>query len=275
MKKIFALLLSLAAASLIAACDYQNTSYEKGESTVLSLQDIISDKPKNTAYRKTILQSYPSGEESRWDIFYDVHNNEIRNVCTSDILNHPQPDYAASKDSPFLTDTTYVYNENGTIAEKRTVFLGEVRVNKYVYNDNKNVISETMSENGIEGTSLSYEYDEYNNPVKVHHILNGNIVYTDEYQYTYDENGRITYKIWKNRFNEEIIFKTWFEYDEHGNLTLEKEFREGADVPTYEKYYYDENNRLIRNESYIDDKLLSENIFEYEFYTSPPIDVNS
>ena len=164
---------------------------------------------------------------------------------------------------------------NGTIAEKRTVFLGEVKVNKYVYNDNKNVISETMSENGIEGTSLSYEYDEYNNPVKVHHILNGNIVYTDEYQYTYDENGLITYKIWKNRFSEEIIFKTWFEYDEHGNLTLEKEFQEGADVPSYEKYYYDENNRLIRNESYIDDKLLSENIFEYEFYTSPPIDVNS
>lgn len=63
---------------LLCACTLQtsdssispeNISSMEGETNMLTIDDIISDIPKNAAYRKTILQSYPSGGESRWDIF--------------------------------------------------------------------------------------------------------------------------------------------------------------------------------------------------------------
>lgn len=233
---------------------------------MLSLEDIISDKPQNAAYRKTILQRYPSGSESRWDIFYDRYDNEICNICTSDILGHPNADFATSKDSPFRNDTFYIYNGDGRIAKRTVRFMDEVKESRFEYNSNQTISRELQFENGVEGSSVSYEYDDLDNPVKVNHIINGDIVHTDEYEYSYDENGRITYKLWRSRLFGELIFHYWFEYDEHGNLTMKKEFQEGADLPSYEKNYYDENDHLIRRESYLNDQLLSESIFEYEFY---------
>lgn len=234
---------------------------------MLSIEEIIAEKPRNASYRKTIFQSHPSGTESRWDIFYDEHDNEIRNICTSDAINHPMTNSVELKDSPFLTDIIYDYNDDDTIAATTTVFLGEVKVNRFVYNGDKKIIRVFQSENGISGSSLSYEYDEHDNPIKIQRYIGGDIVGTDEYEYLYDEIGRISYMVWKNRLFEEQIFKIWYEYDEHGNITITKKFREGGDVPTYEKYYYDENDCLIRSESYMDDQLLAESIFEYEFYS--------
>ena len=260
---------------LLCACTSQNNDSAitpknirstEGETNMLTIDDIISDIPKNAAYRKTILQSYPSGGESRWDIFYDEHDNEICNICTSDILNHPDQDFAVSADSPFRTDTFYIYNADGMMLKRTIRFMDEVRGTRFEYNSDQTVARELQFKNNISGSAVSYEYDDHNNPVKAHHFIDDDIVHTDEYEYKYDENGRITYKVWKSRLFEEQIIHYYFEYDEHGNMTMKKEFREGADVPSYEKNYYDDNNRLIRCEIYLNDELLSESVFEYELY---------
>lgn len=277
---------------LLCACTLQtsdssiipeNISSMEGETNMLTIDDIISDVPKNASYRKTILQSYPSGGKSRWDTFYDEYNNEICDFCTSDILNHSDPDFALSEDSPFRSTTFYIYNAEGTMLKRTFCFMDVVRETRFEYNEDNILTCEVRSENGIEGTTVLYENDEHGNPVIAKSIVEGELVQIDEYEYQYNENGNITYKVWKsgeyeyqydenghitNKVwkSEELIYYYWYEYDEHGNLTMEKEFREGADFPSYEKYFYDDNDRLIRQESYLNDEPLSESIFEYEFY---------
>lgn len=244
----------------------ENKQSTEEKTNMLTIDDIISDIPKNAAYRKTILQSYPSGGESRWDIFYDEHDNEVCNICTSDILNHPDQDFALSDDSPFRSNTFYIYNADGMILKRTIRFMDEIKETKFEYSKDNLLICEVNYTDGIEGATVLYENDDHGNPVVEIHTVNGETVYIDEYEYHYDENGCITYKIWKSRLFEEQIIYYWYEYDEHGNLIMKKEFKEGAAVPSYEKYFYDGNNRLIRQDSYLDDKILAENVYEYDFY---------
>lgn len=260
---------------LLCACTLQtsdssispeNISSMEGETNMLTIDDIISDIPKNAAYRKTILQSYPSGGESRWDIFLDEHDNEVCNICTSDILNHLDQDFALSDDSPFQSSTFYIYNADGMILKRTIRFMDEIKETKFEYSKDNLLTCEVNYTDGIGGATVLYEIDDHGNPVVEKHIVNGETVYIDEYEYHYDENGRITYKVWKSRLFEEQIIYYWYEYDEHGNLIMKKEFKEGAAVPSYEKYFYDGNNHLIRQDSYLDDKILAENVYEYDFY---------
>ncbi|WP_294411513.1 hypothetical protein [uncultured Ruminococcus sp.] len=238
---------------------------------MLSVEEIISDIPQNAAYRQTIIQKYPSRpgahwDDARWDIFYDEHDNEIRNICTSQVADNKIADELPLNKTPYMYDVIYKYNADGTIDERTAVYSETVRVSRFMYFGKKKAIREIRSETGSSDTIISYEYDDHDNPIKAHYSIDGEALHTDEYKYEYDEKGRIVYKVFINRLFSELIVKTWYEYDDRGNLTTKKEMNEGADFPSYEKYYYDENDRLIRQESYMNEKLLSESFYTYEFF---------
>lgn len=238
---------------------------------MLSVEEIISDIPQNAAYRRTLIQKYPQHEnahwnDARWDIFYDEHDNEIRNICTSQVADNKITDELPISKTPYMYDVTYKYNADGTIAEKTAVYSETVRTSRFMYMGKKSPIREIRSETGSSDTVITYEYDDHDNPIKAHYSMDGDDLYTDEYKYEYDDKERIVYQVYTGRLFTERIVKTWYEYDERGNITLKKEMNEGADVPEYEKYYYDENDRLIRQESFLNEKLLSEKFYTYEFF---------
>lgn len=234
---------------------------------MLSLEDIFSKKPQNAAYRQTITQSYTfDALISRWDIYYDCYGNEIWNICTSQVLNLQDTDFALSEDSPYHAKTFYMYNEEGKIVKRTVYSMGTVRETKFEYNNDNTISRKIEFEDGSEASYSTFEYDEHHNPIKEHVFCDGNYLYTDEYEYSYDEYDRITYKVWKSRLFTESIHHYWYEYDGHGNVIMEKEFVDGSDFPSHNKMYYDENNRLIKKESYSDNELNSEDIYQYECY---------
>ena len=237
------------------------------EKTMLSLEEIFSKKPKNAAYRQTITQSYTfDALISRRDIYYDCYGNEIWNICTSQVLNLQDTDFALSEDSPYHAKTFYMYNEDGKIVKRTVYSMGTVRETKFEYNNDNTISRKIEFEDGSEASYSTFEYDEHHNPIKEHVFCDGNYLYTDEYDYSYDEYDRITYKVWKSRLFTESIHHYWYEYDGHGNVIMEKEFVDGSDFPSHNKMYYDENNRLIKKERYSDNELKSEDIYQYEFY---------
>lgn len=234
---------------------------------MLSLEEIFSKKPQNTAYRQTIIQSYSfNATVSRWDIFYDYYGNEIWNITTSGVLIHQDPDFALSEDSPYHVKTFYIYNDDRRVVKRTVYSMGTVRETKFEYNNNNTISRKTEFENGSKTSYSTFEYDEHNNPIKEHCFSDGVFLHTDEYEYSYDEYDRITYKVWKSRLFTEIIHHYWYEYDQHGNVIMEKEFIDGSDFPSHNKMYYDENNRLIKKERYSGNELKSEDIYQYEFY---------
>ncbi len=237
------------------------------EKTMLSLEEIFSKKPQNAAYRQTITQSYTfDALISRWDIYYDCYGNEIWNICTSQVLNLQDTDFALSEDSPYHAKTFYMYNEDGKIVKRTVYSMGTVRETKFEYNNDNTISRKIEFEDGSEASYSTFEYDEHHNPIKEHVFCDGNYLYTDEYDYSYDEYDRITYKVWKSLLFTESIHHYWYEYDGHGNVIMEKEFVDGSDFPSHNKMYYDENNRLIKKERYSDNELKSEDIYQYEFY---------
>ena len=195
------------------------------EKTMLSLEEIFSKKPQNAAYRQTITQSYTfDALISRWDIYYDCYGNEIWNICTSQVLNLQDTDFALSEDSPYHAKTFYMYNEDGKIVKRTVYSMGTVRETKFEYNNDNTISRKIEFEDGSEASYSTFEYDEHHNPIKEHVFCDGNYLYTDEYDYSYDEYDRITYKVWKSLLFTESIHHYWYEYDGHGNVIMEKEF---------------------------------------------------
>ncbi len=216
--------------------------------------------PGNAVYRKIIIQKYPSGGESRWDIFYDEHNNEVCNFCTSEILADKRSDPTTLRSSPAFVETSYIYNADGTIAARTVRSWDTVRTYRFEY-ENKKVIRESQNES----TVITYENDDHGNPVKEHHYVDGTFLHTNDNEYTYDDKGRITQKINTNRMWMEFVTKTWYEYDERGNVTGIREMTGKATSPSYQKYLYDDDDRMVKEEYYLGNgKLISDTFYEYE-----------
>lgn len=227
----------------------------------MNLEDLILFVPRNAICRKIVIQKYPSGGESRWDIYYDDHNNEVCNLCTSDILVDKTINLFTIRDTPYISETSYIYNVDGTIESRTVRFWDDVSTYRYEYEDKK-VICESVDES----TVVTYENDDLGNPVKEHHYVDGKFLYTNDNEYTYDDKGQITQKIHKDRMRGgEFVTKTWYEYDERGNVIGIRELIGQAASPSYRKYFYDDDDHMVKEESYLGDgKLIGETFYDYE-----------
>ena len=122
---------------------------------------------------------------------------------------------------------------DGTIAARTVRSWDTVRTYRFEYEDKK-VIRESQSES----TVITYENDD---------------------------KGRITQKINTNRMWTEFVTKTWYEYDEWGNVTGIRELTGKATSPSYQKYLYDDDDRMVKEEYYLGNvKLISDTFYEYE-----------
>ena len=63
----------------------------------------------------------------------------------------------------------------------------------------------------------------------------------------------------------EHVTQTRYEYDEWGNVTGIKELTGKATSPSYRKCFYDDDDRMVKEEYYLGNgKLLSDTFYEYE-----------
>ena len=227
---------------------------------MMKLEDLFLFVPRNAVCRKIIIQKYPSGGESRWDIFYDEHNNEVCNFCTSEILIDERINPSTLRSTPDFVETSYIYNADGTIAARTVRCWDTVRTYRFEYEDKK-VIRESLDETDV----TIYENDDHGNPIKEHHYVEGTFLHTDDNEYTYDDKGRITHKINKNRMWTEFVTKTWYEYDERGNVTGIRKLIGEATSPSYQKFFYDDDDRMVKEEYYMGNgELISDTFYEYE-----------
>lgn len=134
----------------------------------------------------------------------------------------------------------YIYNESGQLIKKDYIYISvaedEFCGYKYEYDEHGNCIKEIKYfSDGAEEINFEQIYDSNNKLIKksyMSHLKEFNLHYiSEETDYSYDDNGKLIYS--KKSFNEPS-----------GEISHYIEY----------KYYYDELNRLIKEESALFEK---------------------
>ena len=112
-------------------------------------------------------------------------------------------------------------------------------------NIKKVILSSDLLENSGQEDHFNIYLDSISSQTII--VKNGKI--TRSIYYEYDNKKRLAVKLTKNK-NEEIISEQIFEYDNFGNLILEKD---NEDVKS--KYFYNQKNLLIKEENWFRGKL--------------------
>lgn len=155
---------------------------------------------------------------------------------------------------PFFTVT---YDASGELCE--TVELNITSYNKdylkCTYENGRMTGKYEMNRyNDVIGKT-EYEYDEYGQSIReTVYDIKGEIKSELKYKYTYDENGNYTKKYRYDSDNDEWRLMSEREYDSEDRLV----YANGLE------YIYDENGNLLCVNYYIDDKLDSYIVYEYD-----------
>ena len=221
--------------------------------------DEENEVPENAVYKEIVLNcsKYHDFKVRRDVTFYDIHDNPILALYQA---TPDKTDY--SKFEHF-----YEYNSDGTkSSEEYEEMHGRGRI-EYEYSKGLPIRKTFFMNDNIEYTE-SYEYDEYDNPVKrVYESQdNSDIQAVDCYTYEYDDSGRILSKTTFHIAEQaDVLLKEYYTYDNNGNVSsIHKEHGNGTKESV--NYEYDSQNRIIKQEAYYDGQKLSTQKYEYEFY---------
>ncbi|MBR3517601.1 MAG: amino acid racemase [Lachnospiraceae bacterium] len=258
-------LIRLASGQGVAPAADMSSVWKKAEIVFLTPQ-ISIDRPENAVYRKTTRSNDGNGGETQKDYFYDKYDNPICLVDTTLLQKNPNSSAGA------VIRRSYQYNEDGTISEQTTSGddpFGKVTTSRFTYNSNKKVLMEHRFEDGRETGTITYDYDSHDNPSRVSVTSGDNLIRTTQgIKSTYDPKGRVSYKEMLYHSGNGAIksIHTWYEYDDKGNMVLEKSQKAGETQMEYRKNYYDGSSRLIKSVRYVGDQLVSSETYEYEFF---------
>lgn len=229
-------------------------------------------------------------------------NGEVETVSkdpvsdTSDVTQTPQKLLLYQEKIFDMETETYYYDSYGVLTESKIESAdGQVLTCKYAYDASGNKISETTyEENGevreeskwtynekgllvefVDGRMMQttkYTYDDQNRIST--HIENDKYLY----YYTYDEDGNYTvqpdgymamlyytkdgelYKIYDN--NGDLA--TDSEFDENGNMVTQTNYADGEKPYFVSNYEYNDNNQVIKQTYYNNDKLSGTTVYEYD-----------
>lgn len=171
-------------------------------------------------------------------------------------------------------DYTYTYDTKGRLIEERSVFQNDICLITYEYNDNNNVVKQTVSYNNLRSKKVitEYQYNKNNDVVKVTETtlmtpatIEG-VLYKD---YTmdvkvsineYDSKGNLIKTT--DSLNNYLTDSSWnvtedlgkpyadniftYEYNSKGQL-VKKDYTDGVGYPV--TYEYDGSGRLITRKS--------------------------
>ncbi|TYQ16022.1 UNVERIFIED_CONTAM: RHS repeat-associated protein [Acetivibrio alkalicellulosi] len=223
-----------------------NYTYEKGNLIT------ITDQNGNTF----VKNKYDENNRIVWQ--EDVSGSELKIVYNDD-----------KRENVFIWTKSgmtrkYGYNEDGLLTQityddgTKEVFTYDKNNNQNSKTDrNGNTTYKEYDENGNTIAKISsmpfsykttYEYNEFNKPVKITTPRGRQIIYT------YDERGNVTAK--KEKIESGIVTKVSYQYDEFGRITRVNDAKENT-----HKFEYDRED-LNKPSLYIDPE---ENEFKYEF----------
>lgn len=203
--------------------------------------------PENAVYRCIENINSQDGTVSRNYVFYDAHDKEIYriNQTTKDSFEKSVWEY------------TYEYNADGTV---HSDYLKGGNFNLYEYNSDGTLSKESSYKN-IEDENadyiVNYTYNGCKDPSRETFIVSDGDDFFYDYDYKYDDNGRM---IWKKSESSHFYSEETFTYDENGNVIIHSTGSEE------EKYTYDEHNRPLTMENFKDDISICFTQYEYQNY---------
>lgn len=213
--------------------------YEHGEVYTVNLCDSVCYNSEG--YRVEEVKYVDDRIQKRVYYEYDADNNLIEmNVV----------DFGLSVVSATEKDK-YSYDDEGRMLEKRTkrhyVSRSEDTLGLYRYSyDDRGRLErdEYINEDGELVAWTLFFYDEKDNLKEVRRLSDG--LFNWRQIYTYDDRGnRVNYDWVKGCGSDELLERSYYDYDDEGRKIAEKVFDEKGNVVVEMEYGHDEEGRLI------------------------------
>ncbi len=202
--------------SSTAANAEQTTTTTQTTAPIVTYSRDVNYIPKNAVYKQNHYRYNTQGEKMlRFITFYDEYDKEIRTIgLRSDISNR-------------YTDYDNIYDGNGNLIYSQMIRHASDSDDIYVSRD-------------------EYEYDDKNRlKLAVHYIDDINLKHWETYEY--DADGRLIREDFWYDGDKNPRRSIVSEYDENGNVKVDKGYNHDGDTEPYEytEYEYDENGRKI------------------------------
>ncbi len=197
-----------------------------------TIKQIYSIRDLDSIGRETRIQYFREGKLSyRADCSFNYKNKLIK----EDIIL----DFFGTMDT---STAYYFYDRKGRLKKKITMKYKEVVGKiKYFYDGKNSLLDRERRSNGM---SAVYKYDSLGNNTEIEYSQNGDRNYIVKYDYN-DKNQNIhsttsAYPDWHN-YNL---------YDKYGNLVEFLRFNDKGKLIQRIKYYYNSQNKLIKEENF-------------------------
>ena len=135
---------------------------------------------------------------------------------------------------------TYTYNKKGMVSKRVWKQPGGTSTNKYSYDRDLNLITDTGYEAGKKGSVVSYKYEDGKLvSAKANYIA---MKFKENLTYECDENGRLTF------YSGENTPETTLKYDKNGRLIKKSELYNYQNAkPEVTKYTYDSKGNVVKH----------------------------
>ena len=247
-----------------AACIFyaytQNNQYKEAAE---SLKDYIDQNDTVSDSIKEIMTKVDKGQIT------DIHNNvriytaydDAGNVRYVYHYNYGHLDRVESidwysQDGTLKDHIAYIYDEQGKVTQgfqTTDVYTGEMTPVHYAYDEKGNLITEIWENFNGSPYKRSYHYDANGMNDYMEDLVGGEVIATHKRSYdsaghmileeTYSSNDNLI-SIIEYTFNEKNMCTEQTMYDRNGNVSQQWFFT------------YDENDKLIRTEYYVDGELI-------------------
>ncbi len=151
--------------------------------------------------------------------------NSVRTTWTYDALNRPTTIETRDSNSLLLASYAYTLAPTGDVLQVIEGHSG--RSVDYAYDDNRQLLNETIDDPGASQRTITYTYDDVGNRLSKDDSAEGLTTYT------YDENNRLL-------ASTDSTSTTAYSYDDNGNLLTQS----GPGINL--SHTYDSRNRLIQ-----------------------------
>jgi len=212
-----------------------------GENNELNTKTLYF-RNENNKLNQVILE-YADGSKTIRKYTYSKEDKEILITEISD-------------ENEFESKELVILNNDGAVIEKQIIneFNDVTEKRVYEYNEDKNLLLETLFENNKAVSITKYTYNDKKNVTK-RTITSSDNKLIDVVNYSYDTNGNLI----EQQYGDYTLFK--IEYNESGKVISEQKVNSMGIVEYLKKYFYNENGNVEKEED------ISSSIrYEYDYY---------
>lgn len=229
----------------------KETTYENGEISFIS-EFATTDDGKT--YQKSFTSFMSDGEKSVYEYDENEFITAIKTVNAEDTVVYEEIyEYKTDKNG----------NQYNSVITQNNFELGTVSV--FEMSENGDMImsvEKDLDGNIIYEDRYDREYDENGNKVCEKHYIDGKLVH-EVIEYIYSEDGNWGFPKKEIEYTEDGLTKI-FDYNDHGELILEKDYDENGNVIYYfvGEYEYNEDGIMLSKKTYKNGSLSTEEYFK-------------